>query len=224
MVWLASVPCARMRSTGSRRRCPCPSRPIRSHPAHEAVRRVEAAHPESPPRAGSAGEGPQIVQADLAGAQAEMKHGIGVEGRNGRDAAMRGRNRSRGQAAAEVDLGLPAAQHAVGRGRCGLPSSCRWPRPNPGEETGADWNSSWKWRRQLDGQLRGLQIAGKVRIDERAGPESIDKIHPPGESARAAPRSGLPVAAQSQVAQHGIELARLLEWNSTAKAEGLVSG
>ena len=60
-----------------------------------------------------AGERPQIVHADLAGMEAEMQHGIAVEGWNGLWRVARA-SRRRGQAATQGDLGVPAAQQGVG--------------------------------------------------------------------------------------------------------------
>src|ERR1035437_7625615 len=97
-----------------------------------------------------------------------MKHGISVEGGKGGWAA-RGAADSRGQTAAEGYLGLPAKQQAVAEvnagcrvaagglyriqaDKLGLAGLC--PRLGPGD------------RLQFDGQLRGLQVAGKMRIGE----------------------------------------------------------
>ena len=62
---------------------------------------------------------------------------------------------------------------------------------------------------QLDGQLRRLEVARDAGGDERAGPNSMEKIKLPAQSYRQGRGSGLAIAVQPQVAENGIELPKV---------------
>jgi hypothetical protein len=163
-----------------------------------------------------AGEQAHIVHADPVRAQAEMEHRVGVDGRRVSAA------RHCVQRAVEGYLGAAATQQAAKN----FNSGCRiaaggLDRIKPDELglAGIDRGQ----RRQLEGQLRRLEVARQVRIDQGAGPRAV-KIRlsrerdGQGGGAGFTPRRrrslagnpGVWLAGQAQIAQHGVEFAQVL--------------
>jgi len=132
-----------------------------------------------------------------------------------------------GHTATDGDFGVPATQQAV----CEINTGCRV------AAGGLDRIQTDELRRgrlflsvvgaqagrHFDIQLCGLQVAGKMRIEERACPCAV-KISLAVERDRQRRRAGFAVTSQSRSRRTVSNSLRLLVWKSTLSAEGLAKG